>query len=313
VVGVMSRIKNTIRLLNILSLRSVVGISELADVLEVDPRTIRRMRDDLLDLGYDIESIHGPGGGLRLSGSSRLSLSDFTSNELTHIRSGLNYLSALDRGMFGHDFYQSIAKLNHYLDTNREYQVIDTALSVRLNVDGEVYQKIINMIESSIKYRKRIKITYEKNKREIREYVFEPYELIIVNGSWYMAGYDTANRQLSLKVSRIKNIEVLDVHFRWDEDFSRNQLINNFGFKVRPVRLKVKVTNFDYLSEYIWGRDQIIEWLDDTIYTLEADFPSKLLAQEFILKGGSHIEVISPDEMRTWIIGESTKILKQYQ
>lgn len=309
----MSRIKNTIKLLNILSLRSVVGISELSDILEVDPRTVRRMRDDLLDLGYDIESVHGPGGGLRLIGSSKLAISDFSSDELTHIRSGLNFLGSLDVGTFGHEFYQSIAKLNHYMDTSRDYKVIDTALSVRLNVDGELYQRSINSIETSIKHRQRIKISYDKNRREKREYIFEPYELIIVNGSWYVAGYDSSNRQLSLKVSRIKNIEILDKHFRWDEDFSRNQVINNFGFKVKPIRLLVKVSDFDYLSEYIWGSDQVINWLDEYTYTLEADFPSRLLAQEFILKGGSHIQVIGPVEMRDWIIDEGTKILKKYQ
>lgn len=308
----MSRLTNTLKMLDILSIRSVISLSELSEILEVNERTIQRMRDDLLDLGYQIETVYGPTGGLKLIGSSKIVVTDFTSNESMHIRQGLRYLSAVDSDTFGTDFYLAITKLHHLFDSSKHQRVLETIQSVKLNVDGALYQTIILKLEDSIEQQRRIRMVYQKNPRKENYYIFEPYEMLLVNQLWYVSGYEKGGRHLTLRVSRIKDIEVLDEYYREDTYYTKNHNLNDYGFKVDPIAIEVKVTNFDYLSEYIWGNNQSIQWIDDYTYILKVDFPNELSAKEFILKAGSHLEVIKPKTLRNWIQEEAKRILEIY-
>src|ERR1700678_3275966 len=59
-----------LRLLGLLQRRPKWGAAELADHLEVDPRSIRRDVERLRSLGYHIEGIPGVAGGYRLTGGN---------------------------------------------------------------------------------------------------------------------------------------------------------------------------------------------------------------------------------------------------
>lgn len=309
----MSRIVNTLRLLDILSSRQNVSVSELASILEVSERTVLRMRDDLLDIGYNVESKYGPGGGLSLQKSSFIPALEFTQEEQKHISQGFKYLLSLDMETFGADFYLAIAKIHHQFDQTKKYRSIETISSQKLNIDGDLYQKNLLEIESAITQHIRIKIEYKKNHREVRRYIFEPYEMILVNQIWYVVGYEKGGRQLTLRVTRILEVELTDTNFRVDEYFSKSHTLNDFGFKVEPVKIKVLVTNFDSLSEYIWGDNQEIVWLNDYQFELSIDFPNILSAKEFILKGGKHLKVLAPIFLKEWIEEEAQAILDIYR
>ena len=68
----MSKISNTITMLNLLSTGKKYSIEELAKILEVTPRMVRTYKEELEKSGIYIDSIMGPYGGYVLNQSIRI-------------------------------------------------------------------------------------------------------------------------------------------------------------------------------------------------------------------------------------------------
>ncbi len=79
----------TIRLLVLLQTRPTWPAAELAERLEVSPRSLRRDLTRLTDLGYAVESRPGPGGHYRLAAGSRIPPLLFDDDEVLAIVAGL--------------------------------------------------------------------------------------------------------------------------------------------------------------------------------------------------------------------------------
>lgn len=58
-----------LRLLSLLTTGTTLPASALAERLEASPRTVRRDVETLRELGYDVETVHGAGGGYRMRAS----------------------------------------------------------------------------------------------------------------------------------------------------------------------------------------------------------------------------------------------------
>ncbi len=311
----MTRIKNTLRLLEILSFRSVMGVETLAQYLEVNPRTIIRMKEDLIDLGYDIETIHGPQGGYRLVGASDLNLSDFTQEEKKHIANGLNQLMDHSSFTYSSDYYSAISKLNLHFDQDSQSIHIKTANSKSLNIENpRQYLKNVSTIKEAIKSHHRLLIEYTNNDNQTRTYRFEPYELFIVNQIWYVAGLNEKDQVRNLKLTRMSYCELLKSEtFRYDEPTARSIRVDNYGFKINPQKVKVEISNNSYFKEFIWGENQKIIDIDKNRYLLEVEFLNLLSAQSFVLEGGQHFKVLEPESLVKWIQNEAKKIIEKYE
>lgn len=310
----MTRIKNTISLLELLSFRRIISMQELSEYLEVNPRTIQRMKDDLIDLGYDIETIYGPGGGYRLVGTSDLHQRDFTPQERKHILNGLNQLMDTRNFTYSNEYYEAIAKLNHHFDTESQSVHIKTVNSKSIYIENpKQYLEHVNTIKDAIKRTKRLKIEYTTNNNEYRNYTFEPYELFIVNQLWYVGGLNEKGQIRSLKLSRMHACVLLeDETFRFDEPTSKSIRVDNYGFKINPQKVKVEIKDNTYFKEFIWGENQKITPIDESKYILEVEFLNVLSAKSFILEGGHHFKVLEPENLKQWVKKEATKILENY-
>ncbi|AMS11571.1 WYL domain-containing protein [Erysipelothrix rhusiopathiae] len=308
----MSKLSNALVMLDVLSARSVVPLSELADLLEISERGVQRLKGELESVGYEITTVMGPGGGYVLESKTQLQPLAFERNERKMLKQAFAVLLSQDNPTLGNDFVAVISKLSHQLDYSGNVS-ISAFQSVKLNVDPNLYQKHIEMLENAIENHLRIDIVYNKNHREKRSYIFEPYELVIVNKFWYLLGYDEKNRYLSLKVNRIHELSLRDEIFRFDDETSSKHVFSKFGYKIKPVFAELEVFEQDYISEYIWGEHQEITWIDDHRFVLKVEFSNELAVKDFILQGGSHITVLKPEWLREWIVDECHKITKLYR
>src|SRR5262249_4855207 len=76
-------------MLEVLQARGRVSGRELAERLEVDPRTVRRYAVKLEELGIPVETERGPGGGYRLRPGYKLPPLMLTDDEATAVVLGL--------------------------------------------------------------------------------------------------------------------------------------------------------------------------------------------------------------------------------
>ncbi len=307
----MTRVTSSIKMLNYLSTRRVVSLQELSDYLELSERSVQRLRRDLEDAGYQIETIKGPGGGYRLLDGFQLPSQELSLQQKRQIKQGLSILAKQHADSLGSSFIDAIAILNRQLD-QQMVSSIPSFQTVKMNIDIELYQLNMERIDSAISTRNKLKIVYKKNYREIRDYTFEPYSMFLVNGMWYLNGYDQKNRFINLKISRIETVDILEAKYRYDENTNEIKGLSKFGYKINPISAIIVIDNMDYISEYIWGENQEIEWLSDHSFRLKVVFPNELAFRNFVLSGGSNMKVESPESEQKWLIEEAKNILKLY-
>lgn len=296
-------------MIDILSARSVVSLHELADYFEVDNRTIQRMRDDLIDLGYEIKTHRGPHGGIELVKSRPFNIADYSDQDITAINMGLDRLLTFSE--FQHN--QAIMKLKHEFSQFSRFRMIEGVERRALNVDMDQYYGLISKLQNAIESERKVEITYQSSYlNPIKKYIVEPYELFVVDRMLYLGALNQDYDSRSFKVSRMHSVILLDHKFSKDTSLYSSKIKEGSGFKIDPVNVKVRVTNFDFYREFIWGQDQVITEVDDHIYELEVTFGSLWYAQEFVLIGKHHVEILKPQSLKNWLIEEVQAILKVY-
>lgn len=308
----MSKLSNALAMLDILSVKSIQTREELARALEISPRAVQRLKDDLELAGYDIVSQFGLGGGYSLLNKSQIKPRAFTSEEIRVLKQALSFLMNQDLGAFDSSTLKTLASLSTQLD-DYGLQNIEHFQSIKLNVDPDTYHKHIRLLEEAIVSHSRVKIQYQKNHRERRAYVFEPYNLVIVNKFWYLLGNEyPSGRHLSLKINRMDTIDYEGSMFRFDVETSKKSVLSDFGYKIKPTYMECIIQNRDYLSEYIWGENQEIEWIDDHTFKMSVIFPNENAAKDFILQNGSGLTLIGPRELLDWHKKEIETIASRY-
>lgn len=296
-------------MIDILSARSVVSLHELADYFEVDNRTIQRMRDDLIELGYEIKTHRGPHGGIELVKSRPFNIADYSDEDIRAINMGLDRLLTFSE--FHHN--PSIMKLKHEFSQLSRFRIIEGVERRALNIDLDQYYGLISKLQSAIESHRKIEVTYQSSYlKPIKKYIVEPYELFVVDRMLYLGALNEDYESRSFKVSRMHDLMLLDQKFSKDESLYSAKIKEGSGFKINPLTVKVRVRDFDFYREFIWGQDQVITDIDDRTYELVVTFGSLWYAQEFVLIGKKHVEILEPESLKNWLIEEVQSILKVY-
>ena len=136
-----------------------VKIDELADLLEVTPRQVRRYRDDLDQNGYSVEQLTGPTGGYRLIDSLDKSLMIPDNIMLALTLSGRNN--------------ESLLKTLHDLPV---------VPNIKKNLDGDNYISDHDIEILKYTYNDQVGLQVDKQNmmtldKNISVFPFEPYEV----------------------------------------------------------------------------------------------------------------------------------------
>ncbi|MGI5398349.1 helix-turn-helix transcriptional regulator [Streptomyces sp. CA-135486] len=184
------------RLLNLLSLlqtpREWPG-SELAERLEVSPRTIRRDIDRLRDLGYPVEATKGAEGGYRLVAGAAMPPLLLDDEEAVAIAVGL-------RAGAGHAIegieeasVRALAKLEQVLPSRLRHRVttLQAATIPLTRGDGATIDpQTLTVIAGAATGRERLRFGYRAGDGSETKRQVEPYRLVSTGRRWYLVAYD---------------------------------------------------------------------------------------------------------------------------
>ncbi|MEU9011276.1 transcriptional regulator [Streptomyces sp. NPDC048479] len=184
------------RLLNLLSLlqtpREWPG-SELAERLEVSPRTIRRDIDRLRDLGYPVEATKGAVGGYRLVAGAAMPPLLLDDEEAVAIAVGL-------RAGAGHAIegieeasVRALAKLEQVLPSRLRHRVttLQAATIPLTRGDGATIDpQTLTVIAGTATGRERLRFGYRAGDGTETKRQVEPYRLVSTGRRWYLVAYD---------------------------------------------------------------------------------------------------------------------------
>ncbi|MFI8005535.1 helix-turn-helix transcriptional regulator [Streptomyces sp. NPDC086010] len=184
------------RLLTLLSLlqtpREWPG-SELAERLEVSPRTIRRDIERLRGLGYPVEASRGSIGGYRLVAGAAMPPLLLDDEEAVAIAVGL-------RAGAGHAIegveeasVRALAKLEQVLPSRLRHRVssLQHATVPLTRGDGAtVDPRTLTTIASAVTGRERLRFAYRAGDSAESRRQVEPYRLVSTDRRWYLVAYD---------------------------------------------------------------------------------------------------------------------------
>jgi predicted DNA-binding transcriptional regulator YafY len=189
-------IQTSARLLALLSLLQVrrewTG-QELADRLEVGPRTIRRDVDKLRSLGYPIEAAPGVAGGYRLSAGAELPPLLLDDAEAVAVAVGLRTAAAGSVAGIEETSVRALAKLEQVLPSRlrRRVSALSDATSA-FGADGpRIDAEVLAILAGACRDANRLHFAYIARDDAATKRNTEPTAVVYSGYRWYLLAFDT--------------------------------------------------------------------------------------------------------------------------
>ena len=304
-----------IAMLQILNTGKVYKVSELAELLETNPRNIIEYKKELEEFGYYIENIPGRYGGYRLENTVLLPALKFSDEEKKILLEGNNYLTNRYEFPYKKEFDLCVAKIistiaheglsNDILVINKyPYQMSDTDIRIRYD-----------QVKNSIKKREIINIKYQFND-DLKEINFHPYEIFMYDNFWYVIGWNEQINDIDyLKINRMNLITGLKKKYTKWKSYNRSDYLEPTGFKKEQwyhLELKVDKSFIGQIKERVYGKNQEITF-EKNKYILKVDIQNKEEIIALVLSFGNNVEVLEPTWLKDELLNTAKLYLKIYK
>ena len=223
----------TTRLLTILELlqtHPMLGAAELAQRLEVDPRTIRRYITMLQDLGMPLETVRGPGGGYRLRPGFKLPPLLFTVEEATAIVLGLLGIASQQIDAGAVPVEGALAKVLRVLPLRGRETLSAVAASLNFSPPEQASRldpTLLLDLSVATQRRQRVAMSYHADADRVTRRTVEPYGLAGWWGEWYLVGYCCLREGMrTFRLDRMRDVRVLDETFTRQADFDTHAYLS---------------------------------------------------------------------------------------
>jgi predicted DNA-binding transcriptional regulator YafY len=179
-------------LLSLLQVRREWTGHELADRLEVGPRTIRRDIDKLRSLGYPIEAAPGVAGGYRLGNGGELPPLLLNDAEAVAVAVGLR--TAATGGIAGIEetSVRALTKLEQVLPSRlrRRVSALSDATST-FGVEGpKIDPEVLATLAGACRDQVRLRYSYIARDDRASQRIVEPAAVVYSGHRWYLVAFD---------------------------------------------------------------------------------------------------------------------------
>ncbi|MFC4426821.1 helix-turn-helix transcriptional regulator [Deinococcus navajonensis] len=209
--------------LELLQAREEVTGAELAQRLEVSPRTVQRYVARLQDLGIPVEGRRGVGGAYRLRPGFRLPPMMFTPDEALSLSLGLLALRLLGLSQLAPAAGAAQAKLARTLPQTLRETVNALEGAVQLDASPWVVRtdaRLLTDVLRAVRERRQVGLTYTSVQGQGTQRVVDLYRAVHLDGRWYAVGWcHLRAERRSFRLDRIGELEVLESAFTPPADF----------------------------------------------------------------------------------------------
>lgn len=181
-----------LRLLGLFQTHPSFTGAELAERLDVTPRTVRRDVERLRALGYPINAEQGT-GGYRLAAGSHLPPLLLEDDEAVAIVLGLR--AAAQTAVHGveESALQALAKLEQVLPSRLRYRVetlTKATVHAGKTVEPSVSVDVLLDVAEACRRQERLRFDYESPYSGPSRRDAEPHRIVCCNGRWYLIAFD---------------------------------------------------------------------------------------------------------------------------
>ncbi|XMB86191.1 WYL domain-containing protein [Mycoplasmatota bacterium WC44] len=304
------RLQNIIYLLS----QNKLSANNLAEALEVSPRTIYRDIDALSQMKVPIIAFEGTGGGYELEPSYFFKTVKLTDTEL------MMMILLLEIGCYLNttDFDESVITLKHKLlnAAGNQLNISKTSKHITIEIQSIYPDKInkgifISVLEAlqserilDIKYYTPLKDSWTSRK-------IAPIHLYYAEGCWYLTAYCYVRKaKRTFRLDRIDNCELtFDL-------ISRDvyELTNNRDDKDSPIEVILEMDKglYKLVKDDAFMKKSLILKESDTSYLIS----TKILRYEYIVvfafRNVDRVTVISPESVINEIKNKTIEIRNKY-
>ena len=181
-----------LRLLSLFQARRYWSGAELAERLEVTPRTLRRDVDRLRSLGYPVNSTSGAAGGYQLGAGATLPPLLLDDDEAVAVAVGLRTAASGTVAGIEEASVRALSKLEQVLPERLRKRV--TALHAFIlplaNVGPTVDAKMLSAIAGACRDCEKLRFAYRSRDGAASAREVEPHRLVHTGRRWYLAAWD---------------------------------------------------------------------------------------------------------------------------
>ena len=204
-----------LELLELLQARSLTTGREIADQLEIDPRTVRRYVAALQELGIPVEGQRGVGGGYRMRPGFRLPPLMLSDDESVAVVLGLVAARQLGFDSTTDSVESALTKIERVLPDplRRQVEALEATLGFTASETAgvPVSGDAVLLLAESIRRRRRLRTGYRAHDGAETERELSPHGLVVHSGRWYLAAFDHTRDDLrTLRVDRMHDTTPTD-------------------------------------------------------------------------------------------------------
>ena len=314
----MSRTANCIKMLQMLNSGRTIKISEFAEEFETNPRNIIEYRKELEDAGYSIITIPGKDGGYKLEKTDLIPSIKLLPQEKELVLETINYITSKKDFVKKTEFTKVFGRIASAIQLPQSTDSIKVVDHYQLSMNEKDIQERYEFIEEMIKNKNVIEIEYHSIKNGLKSHILHPYKLFLYNNSWFFLAWNPEVGDVwTFKINRIINWRKINEKFRvWKyfkpENYLNDNCLKSNGEFYRVVYLARGIRKH-LAAERIYGKNQVVEDIDDDTIKVSVDIQNKELIVSYILGCGDDVEVLEPQ----WLIDKvklvSKDILEKYK
>lgn len=209
-----------LRLLALLQSRPDWTGTDLAERLEVTPRTLRRDVARLRDLGYPVEAVPGRHGGYRLVAGGALPPLVLEDEEAVAVALGLRAAAAGAMPGMEEPSLLALAKIEQVLPARLQTRIRElTEATVRVGISASQHPtvRIASLAELARACREtqRVRFLYRDGSGRESERHVDPYRLVHAGRRWYLFAWDRDREDWrSFRVDRMEEVKATGMRYQ---------------------------------------------------------------------------------------------------
>jgi len=303
-------------LLELLQVRRRISGEEIAERLEVSPRTVRRYILGLQEMGIPVEAERGRAGGYRMRPGFKLPPLMFTNDEALVLVLGLLAVERLGLVTSGLAVEGALAKLDRVLPESLRDRLRAAQETLRLGLEHDAPDpdhadaETVLTLSTASRDGVRLRIHYRSGRGEETERAVDPYGIGFHSGHWYVAAWDHLRGEMrTFRIDRVLGIETTRESFRRPEGFDLWEAIHRSLASVpyrwmAAARLAIPLEEAQRLVSPSVGT---LEPLDGgTRLRLGADDLEWIV--RYLARLGVPFTVLHPPELREALLREAARL-----
>ena len=300
-------LETSARLLRLLSLFQAQRYwpgAELAERLEVTPRTLRRDVDKLRSLGYPVNSTSGTAGGYQLGAGATIPPLLLDDEEAVAVAVGLRTAASGTVTGIAEASVRALTKLQQVLPARlrRRVTALQSFIEPLAYTGPAVDAELLALIAGACRDCEKLRFRYQARDGATSLREVEPHRLVHTGRRWYLAAWDVdRNNWRTFRVDRIQQRPATGQRFTArqppDGDFAAyvSRSVSTAGYEYQAVILFH--APLEKLAERIPASAGKLEAADAQTCVLQAGATSLDMLAMYLAWAGFEFEVREPPEL----------------